>query len=190
MIFNGKLCSLTQALWRLSPSSSLPCKRYKLGPFRSEMQFDNFHSYSWAKAPVNTAGSEQGQPVFRRSDGPWLERGADPQDTGQLARSTARPDPVPAWGLMGVGGAPVMTPVTPESGILEHSSALAEPWETQLTSGPDPLEITGTVPVCMWVKPGSESTWHQPGAAGPGHILGAGYLSFCHSNPFQRLRVC
>lgn len=34
-----------------------------MGPFPSEMQFDNFHSYSWAKAPVNIAGSEQGQPV-------------------------------------------------------------------------------------------------------------------------------
>lgn len=54
-----------------------------------------------------------------------------------------------------------MAPATPESGILEHSSALAESWETQLTSGPDPLEITGMVAVCMWVKPRSESQQGQ-----------------------------
>lgn len=69
LIFKGKLCSLTQALWRLSLSSALPYKGYKLGSFRAEMQFDNFHSYSWEKSPVNTAGSEQGQPIFRRGDG-------------------------------------------------------------------------------------------------------------------------
>lgn len=91
---------------------------------------------------------------------------------------------------MGVGGALRMASMTPGSGILGHSSALAEPWETQQMSGPAPLEIIDMVASCMWVKPRSGSTRHQPRAAGSGHILGTGHLSFCHKDPFQRLRVC
>lgn len=145
------------------------------------MQFDDFHSYSREKSPVNTLGSEQGRPIFR-SDGPWHESAADQQDTGQLASSSGHPDPLPAWGLLGVGGALKMAPLTPESGIPGCCSALTGPWETPLKSGPDPPKVTETATGCMWLKPRSRSTLNQSGAQG--------HRSFCCSDPSHRLRIC
>lgn len=130
-IFQGKLYLLLRALLRLSFSSLLCCEGYMLCSFLLERQFDKFHFCSWQKSPVNAPRTEQGQTIFRRSDGPQHESPCPSPGHQDGPDSSLNPDPCPAWRLMGAGGAPGVASLTPESGILGHSSVLREPQQVQ-----------------------------------------------------------
>lgn len=66
--------------------------------------------------------------------------------------SSLHPDPLPAWGFMGLDGAPRAASLTRESGVLGYSPGLKERWGMQQKPRPAPPAMTKTAPGWAWDK--------------------------------------
>lgn len=87
------------------------------------------------------------------------------RELGSWPGSSLHPDPLPAWGFMGLDGAPRTASLTRESGVLGYSPALKQPWGMQQKPRPAPPEMTKTAPGWAWDKQRSGSTLHEPEVA-------------------------
>lgn len=123
---------------------------------------------------------------------PGYESDAHPQDRG------SRPARALIHALSLLGGSwelvePLGWPLGPLGMASGSTSALAEPWATPSLSRPAQLEITDIVIGWMWLKPRTGANSARAWGARVGSTPpppGAGHLSFCHRDPFHRLRVC